>query len=77
MEILAAGMRLELSANGHTTDNGDPRRLLTEYRLLRQAQLQFQQTLGMSPQARMAMKVGDSRSRAYDLAALGARGGRG
>lgn len=76
MEILAAGMFVELTANGVLTAAGEPRRLLSEYRQIRQAQLGFWRELGGTPVARMALQVGDSRVRAVEghLDALRARG---
>jgi hypothetical protein len=74
LEILCASMFVELTVDGHLTDNGQPRRLLTEYRLLRQTQLSYERELGMTPQARMQLQVGDSRSRALDVTAELERG---
>jgi hypothetical protein len=74
LEILGAGMFVELTANGIVTEKGEPRRLLTEFRQLRTAQFSFERELGMTPAARMTLQVGDSRSRALDLTAQIAEG---
>jgi hypothetical protein len=76
-EILAAGAFVELTTNGILTAGGDsPRRLLSEFRQLRQAQLAYERELGMTPAARMSLQVGDSRSRALDFTAQLAEGRR-
>jgi hypothetical protein len=46
----------ELITNGLTNDQGEPRRLLTEFRQLRQAQLAYERDLGMTPASRIAIK---------------------
>jgi hypothetical protein len=56
LEILAANAFAELITNGLTNDQGEPRRLLTEFRQLRQAQLAYERDLGMTPASRIAIK---------------------
>ena len=68
LEILGANVFAELAANGVTNPQGEPRRLLTELRQLRQAQLAYARELGMTPAARMAIKANGTRA-AVDLAA--------
>jgi hypothetical protein len=74
LEIIGSAIFMDLAVKGWATDNGQPRRLLTEYRLLRQTQLLYERELGMTPQARMQLQVGDSRSRALDVSAELERG---
>jgi hypothetical protein len=69
LEILGANVFAELIANGVTNLEGEPRRLLTELRQLRQAQLAYARELGMTPAARMAIKANGTRA-AVDLAAV-------
>ncbi len=64
MEILGAYAFTDLMERGLTNKKGDPRRLLGEFRQLRQAQLAYERDLGMTPAARMALKVGNSRAKA-------------
>ena len=72
LEILGATVFAELHLNGITNVEGEPRRLLTEYRQLRQAQLAYERELGMTPAARMAIKANGTRA-ALDLAAAMAK----
>ena len=59
LELLGARAFAELEANGITNEHGEPRRLLAEFRQLRQAQLAYERDLGMTPAARMSLRVGD------------------
>jgi hypothetical protein len=68
IEILAANVFAELTANGVMNAEGEPRRLLTELRQLRQVQLAYARELGMTPAARMAINANGTRA-AVDLAA--------
>lgn len=68
LEILGATVFAELVTNGVTNHEGEPRRLLTELRQLRQGQLAYARELGMTPAARMAIKANGTRA-AVDLAA--------
>ena len=72
LEILSAGAFAALTAEGLTNAQGEPRRLLSEFRQLRQAQLAYERELGMTPAARMALKANGTRA-ALDLAAALAR----
>lgn len=56
-EILGANVFAELIANGVTNAEGEPRRLLTELRQLRQTQLAYERELGMTPAAKVAIKA--------------------
>ena len=67
MELLGAHAFADLETNGLATEKGEPRRLLAEYRQLRQAQLAYERDLGMTPLARMSLRVGDSKARATDV----------
>lgn len=69
MEILAANVFTELMANGVTNREGEPRRLLTELRQLRQTQLAYERELGMTPAAKVAIKASNTRA-ALDLVAM-------
>jgi len=51
---------------------GEPRRLLTDFRQLRQVQLSYERELGMTPAARMAIKASGTRA-ALDLVAMMAK----
>ncbi len=66
LEILGAYAFADLTERGLTNRKGEPRRLLAEFRMLRQAQLAFERELGMTPAARLGLRVADSRGRAYD-----------
>lgn len=68
LEIIGSHVFADLITKGVTTASGDPRRLLSEFRMLRAAQLRYEEALGMTPAARMSLKVGASRSRALDAA---------
>jgi hypothetical protein len=68
LEILGSTAFAELQMNGITNDAGEPRRLLTDYRQIRQAQLAYERELGMTPAARIAIKATGTRA-ALDLAA--------
>lgn len=70
LELLGARAFAELETNGITTAKGEPRRLLAEFRQLRQAQLAYERDLGMTPSARMSLRVGDSKARATDVVSL-------
>jgi hypothetical protein len=76
LEILSAGLFASLTADGVITPKGEPRKALSEYRMLRQAQLAYERELGMTPSARMNLRVGDSRARTFDVAAELAEGRR-
>jgi hypothetical protein len=71
LEILADIAYAMLTRIGIISNNVkcEPRRLLKDYRQLRQAQLQYAKELGMTPAARMAIKAGGSRA-PRDLAGL-------
>src|SRR5204863_9552884 len=58
LELLGAQAFAELHENGITTPKGEPRRLLAEFRQLRTAQLAYERDLGMTPAARMSLRVG-------------------
>ncbi len=68
LELLSASVGYSLAQLGPITDNGEPRRLLTEFRHLKLAQLAYERELGMTPAARMAIKA-NATSAAVDLAA--------
>jgi hypothetical protein len=72
LEILGSTAFAELQINGITNITGEPRRLLTDYRQIRQAQLAYERELGMTPAARMAIKATGTRT-ALDFAAQMAR----
>ena len=68
LEILGAHAFADLMERGLTNKKGNPRRLLGEFRMIRQAQLGYERDLGMTPASRMALRVDDSRGRALDAA---------
>ncbi len=68
LEILGAYAFADLVEQGLTNKEGDPRRLLGEFRMMRQTQLAYERDLGMTPASRMALRVGDSRGKALDAA---------
>jgi hypothetical protein len=72
LEILGAIIFAELITNGIGNADGEPRRLLTEFRQLRQVQLAYERELGMTPAARMAIKANGTKA-ALDIAAALAR----
>jgi hypothetical protein len=57
IEIMADMAHQVLRTIGIINGKGDPRRLLSEFRQLRQAQLAYARELGMTPAARMAIKA--------------------
>lgn len=67
LEVLTGQVYATLRSIGIANGKGEPRRLLTDYRQLRQAQLTFARELGMTPAARMAIKA-TSTNQAIDLA---------
>lgn len=72
LEILGAYAFSELVGAGLLNAEGEPRRLLTDYRQLRQVQLSYKRELGTTPAARMAMKANGTRV-ALDLVAAMAK----
>ena len=68
IEVLASRAYSILSSVGLINREGEPVRLLTDFRLLRQTQLSYANALGMSPAARMAIKANGTRA-PFDLAA--------
>jgi hypothetical protein len=72
LEFLGAHAFNELVAAGLLNARGEPRRLLTDYRQLRQVQLSYERDLGMTPAAQMAMKANGTRA-ALDLVAAMAK----
>lgn len=72
LEILGASAFCELVDGGLLNAEGEPRRLLTDFRQLRQVQLSYERELGMTPAARMAIKASGTRA-ALDLVAMMAK----
>ena len=68
MEILADTAFAVLRQVFIVNKEGEPRRLLTDFRQLRQAQLAYERELGMTPAARMSIRANGTRA-ALDLAA--------
>lgn len=73
LEILSANAFAELNRRGILNEEGEPRRLLTDFRQLKQAQLAYERELGMTPVARATLKV-KSAGEALDIVARFARG---
>lgn len=69
LEILGAYAFSELVGAGLLNAEAEPRRLLTDFRQLRQVQLSYERELGMTPAARMAIKASGTRA-ALDLVAM-------
>ncbi len=69
LEILGANVFAELMATGLTNSEGEPRRLLTELRQLRQTQLAYERELGMTPAAKVAIKASGPKA-ALDLVTM-------
>ena len=69
LEILGANVFTELMATGVTNTEGEPRRLLTELRQLRQTQLAYERELGITPAAKVAVKAFRTQP-AFDLVAM-------
>lgn len=72
LEILGANVFAELITNGVVNQEGEPRRLLTELRQLRQTQLAYERELGLTPAAKVAIKASGTRA-ALDLVAMMAK----
>ena len=68
LEILGANAFSELLTGGLLNTEGEPRRLLTDYRQLRQVQLSYERELGMTPAARNSIKASGTKA-AIDLVA--------
>jgi hypothetical protein len=66
LEYLAGQVYAALRTYGVVNPSGEARRLLDDYRRLRQVQLQYATALGMSPAARMAIRANGTRA-AFDL----------
>jgi hypothetical protein len=69
LEILCETAYAMLRADGLINAQGEPRRMLTDYRQLRQCQLQFATALGMTPASRAALKL-DGRGQPLDLVSM-------
>jgi hypothetical protein len=67
LEIMCGQAYAVLRAMGIINAKGDGRRLLDDYRKLRQTQAVYARELGMSPASRMALKASGTRA-ALDLA---------
>jgi hypothetical protein len=78
MEYLCGQVYAVLASSGVFTPSGEEhpkimtRRLLNDYRMLRQTQATFANALGMTPAARMAIRASGTRA-AFDLASAMAR----
>ncbi|MGD0076542.1 MAG: hypothetical protein ABSD31_19750 [Candidatus Binataceae bacterium] len=68
LEILSSTVFAILTKINVINGEGEPRRLLSEHRQLKLAQLAYERELGMTPAARMAIKANGTRA-ALDLAA--------
>ncbi len=67
--ILGACAFNELVDGGLLNAEGEPRRLLSDFRQLRQLQLAYERDLGMTPAARMAIKASGTKA-ALDLVTM-------
>jgi len=68
LEVIGDSLFRNLMTKGFANRKGEPRRLLVEFRQLRQTQLTYERELGMTPSSRMGLRVGDSKGRALDAA---------
>lgn len=68
LEVLSATVFAWLLRLNVLTDKGEPRRLLSEHRQLKLAQLQYETALGMTPLSRATLKLNTTRA-AFDLPA--------
>ena len=57
LEIIGASVFGDLLTRGYVNEQGEPRKLLNDWRLLKQTQLAYERELGMTPAARAAMRV--------------------
>ena len=62
MELLAASAFADLATRGMTNSEGEPRKLLGEYRQLRATQSALSKELGLSPQSRASLGVDVARA---------------
>ncbi len=69
LEVLADQAYAELREGGILNRKSDPRRLLGDFRMLRQTQATLSRELGMTPAARMALKATGTKT-GLDLAGL-------
>jgi hypothetical protein len=67
LEVLADRAFFELREHGILNPQNEPRRLLNDFRMIRQTQMTIAAQLGMSPASRMAIKATGTRA-AFDLA---------
>src|SRR5262249_23753641 len=67
LEILSVQVYAELRQSGVVNAEGEARRLLHDYRQLRQTQAVLSRELGLTPAARMALKASGTKA-AFDLA---------
>ncbi len=72
LEILSATCFAWLTKMNVINGQGEPRRLLSEHRQLKLAQLAFEKELGMTPAARMAIKANQTNA-ALDIVGAIAR----
>jgi hypothetical protein len=66
LEILSATVFAWLTRLNVINGQGEPRRLLSEHRALKLAQLAYERELGMTPLARATLKLNTTRA-AFDL----------
>jgi len=70
LEFVGAAVFAEIMANGVTNGKGEARRLVSDWRQLKQVQLAYERELGMTPAARANLGVDVARGEYYrDLAA--------
>jgi hypothetical protein len=74
LNILSDVAYARLREEGMTTDGGDPKKLLAEFRALKAAELAYSRELGLTPAARKQMAgTGKGFDLAAEFAALNAR----
>jgi hypothetical protein len=71
LEVLSTSVYTDLWERGLINSTGEARKLLNDYRTLRQTQLGFARELGMTPAARNAMQANSRNVDVYIEAALG------
>ena len=68
-EVISASLLADLEQGGVLTASGEPRRLLSEYRKLKQTQLAYAKELGMTPTSRAALGLTVIAGRHHNVAA--------
>jgi len=57
LEVIGAACFADMMQRGVANEQGEPRKLLGDWRLLKQAQLAYERELGMTPSSRATLRV--------------------